>query len=289
LADMALMNQARFLCQLRLAPHSVSTGNRVFHPLNVSRRTMASNRNHTVEGVSNETQVTEEVRDLIRNARHAENVDEWKRGVLMDEKISVKTWRPNRDADIDDDQHFDIEYHPHVGEKEEWEANYEPPLVLLAEIIASSNGEPYWHKMALEKLGLLTGSYIGKRVAVPNMTHYTSLLYQVKHLVRVIPVRFPNGVPSEAEFDPKMAKMTDTGEFLYHPKIKQVSNEVEAAEEKSEKLLIQPRTYKRKANLDWRLNTTGSPLGNSNYHRNTGILNPQLSNRVTDYAHKIKY
>ena len=55
-----------------------------------------------------------------------------------------------------------------------------PPLVLLVERVVSESGEPWWIKEALEKLGLLTGSYRGKRVAVPNMTHYTSLVYKGK-------------------------------------------------------------------------------------------------------------
>jgi len=268
----------RFLCRLPSCAASVQ------------RRTMASNRNHTVEGVSTDTKLTEEVRDLIRNARHAENVDEWRRGALMDDKISVKTFRPNREADIDDDQHFDMEYHPHVGEREEWPEQWrrEPPLVLLAEQVASAKGEPYWHKEALEKLGLGIGSWFGKRVAVPNMTHYTSLLYQVKHLVRVTPVSFPNGVPSEAEFDARMTRVTDKGEFIHHPKIKETSDQVEAGEANSEKMLIQEKTFRRKAQLDWKL-SFNSPLGNSNYHRNTGCLNPKATDRVTDPSYKIKY
>jgi len=275
---MALVNNVRLLSRF---PVSIRV---------VSQRTMASNRNHTVGGVSNETNLTEEVRDLVRNARHAENVDEWKRGHLVDEKITVKTFRPNREADIDDDQGFDIEYYPHAGEKEEWakKGKFEPPLVLLAERIAKETGEPYWFKEALEKLGLGKGSWIGKRVAVPNMTHYTSLLYQVKHLVRITPVSFPHGIPKAEEFDAIMARVSDNGEFLYHPKIKDLSERIEKGQEKGEKMLIQTDTYKKKAAYEWR-RSGGSPMGNANYNRNTTILNPKLSNRVTDSAHKVKY
>ena len=46
----------------------------------------------------------------------------------------------------------------------------------------TSSGQPYWFKEALEQLGLLTGGFKGKRVAVPNMTHYTSLIYKVCHI-----------------------------------------------------------------------------------------------------------
>lgn len=248
---------------------------------------MASNRNHPIEGGSNETNITEEVRDLIKNMRTAENIDEWQVDRSLGEKATVKTFRPNRNEDIDDDQEEDMVYWPHKGQ--EWPEVKEPPLVLLVEKWASESGEPWWIKEALEQLGLATGAWKGKRVAVPNMTHYTSLVYKVKHLVRVIPVTFPHGdVPEEADFDPQMARITDNGEFLYHPLIKANSEEIEVGLESSEPLLIQRNTYNKKASWDWKM-SRDSPLGNSNYHRKTGILDPSRSNRVTDSAHKIRY
>ena len=59
--------------------------------------------------------ITEEVRDLIKNVKHAENIDEWTKGYGIGEPKEVKTWRPNWDNDIDDDQHFDMKYYPHKG------------------------------------------------------------------------------------------------------------------------------------------------------------------------------
>ena len=59
--------------------------------------------------------ITEEVRDLIKNVKHAENIDEWEKEAGIGEPIKVKVWRPNWDEDIDDDQHFDMHYYPHKG------------------------------------------------------------------------------------------------------------------------------------------------------------------------------
>jgi len=207
----------------------------------------------------------------------------------LGQKITVKTFHPNRDADIDNDQEKDMEYWPHKGEEWPQEDMENAPLVLLVEKAKSEQGEPWWHKETLEQLGLGVGSWQGKRVAIPNMTHYTSLAYKVKHLVRVIPVKFPHGeVPDEAEFDPQMGRMTDNGEFLYHPKIKANTVEIEAGMEKSEQLLITQKTYRKKASWDWKF-SRDSPLGNSNYHRDTQRLKPSTTNRVTDAAYKIKY
>ena len=55
------------------------------------------------------------MRDLIRNVKHAENIDEWNKEAGIGEPIKVKAWRPNWDVDIDDDQHFDMHYYPHKG------------------------------------------------------------------------------------------------------------------------------------------------------------------------------
>ena len=40
-----------------------------------ARRGMAENRFYPIKGASHETGITEEVRDLIRNVKHAENIE----------------------------------------------------------------------------------------------------------------------------------------------------------------------------------------------------------------------
>ena len=62
----------------------------------MSVRGMASNRNSMVGGASNETNITEEVRDLIRNMKSADNMEEWQVDPTLGQKITVKTFRPNK-------------------------------------------------------------------------------------------------------------------------------------------------------------------------------------------------
>jgi hypothetical protein len=38
---------------------------------------MAETRHYPIKGASNESGITEEVRDLIRNVKHAENIETW--------------------------------------------------------------------------------------------------------------------------------------------------------------------------------------------------------------------
>ena len=81
----------------------------------MSCRHMASNRNHPVEGGSNQTGITEEVRDLIRNMKSAENLEEWKVDSSLGPKVAVDTWSPNKVEDVDNDQETDMVYWPHRG------------------------------------------------------------------------------------------------------------------------------------------------------------------------------
>ena len=57
---------------------------------------MASNRNHPIEGGSNETNITEEVRDLIKNMRTAENIDEWQVGIHFAHLFRLIFWHKSR-------------------------------------------------------------------------------------------------------------------------------------------------------------------------------------------------
>ncbi len=45
-------------------------------------------------------------------------------------------------------------------------------------------------------------------------------LFSVKHLIEIIPLKFPMGFPSKEEFDPAACKINHKGEFYYHPKLK---------------------------------------------------------------------
>ena len=165
--------------------------------------------------------------------------------------------------------------------------NFEPPHVLLVERSKSMSGQPWYFKEILERLGLGFRSYEGKRVAVPNMSLYTSKLYQVKHLIKITPVSFPHGLPSKEEFDPKMAKITVDGKFLYHPLIKKENLKLDSGLA-PDRLKIKESTYKKDANQHWN-SPYNSPLGNSNYSRDTTCFNPEMKDFRTDSTIKDKY
>lgn len=57
---------------------------------------------------------------------------------------------------------------------------------------------PWWEKVVLRKLGLHYQKEY-ERVLVPNTPHYNRLLWEVKHLIRMKPLTFPDGLPTEAD------------------------------------------------------------------------------------------
>ncbi|RWS15150.1 39S ribosomal protein L30: mitochondrial-like protein [Dinothrombium tinctorium] len=57
---------------------------------------------------------------------------------------------------------------------------------------------PWYEKIILRRLGLNSKSWCDP-VVVPNTPHFNKLLWQVKHLIRLKPITFPNGIPTEKD------------------------------------------------------------------------------------------
>ncbi len=108
----------------------------------------ASGWHYYLSGGSNDSTVSEEVKDLIRNQKTIDNIDEWRRGHGIQDPVRLSI-RDRRDRD--DDQHPDAVYFPHKGE--EWPEEYTPSPVLLVKKVRRLRGEPYWHKETCERFG----------------------------------------------------------------------------------------------------------------------------------------
>ena len=57
---------------------------------------------------------------------------------------------------------------------------------------------PWWDKVIMRRLGLHSAKN-WERALVPNTPHFNRLLWQVKHLIRVKPLTFPDGIPTEKD------------------------------------------------------------------------------------------
>ncbi|RWS27940.1 39S ribosomal protein L30-like protein [Leptotrombidium deliense] len=71
-------------------------------------------------------------------------------------------------------------------------------------------GRPWNEKVVLRRLGL--HGRTGDCAVLPNTPHYNRLLWEIKHLIRLKPVKFPDGIPTEKDvgatkFDPHSGVM----------------------------------------------------------------------------------
>lgn len=254
----------------------------------VPLRHMARGRNYYLKGASVNPGISPQTRDLLVNVKHAENIEEWDREPGIGNPIKFAQYRENP-LDIDDESELDMTYFPHKGE-EPWPKDYEPSPVLLVKRVKTLRGEPWWHKNDCERIGLgIHAKMKSTRVALPNLSFYNALLFRIKHLVEIQPVTFPDGIPSPEEFDVRCAKVTASGEFLYHKKIGDTSKVLlgEGPIE-ADNLKMTQKTHLKESKTAWN-KPYNSPYGSSNYHRDTTVRNPQKSDTLTDVSNKITY
>lgn len=59
-------------------------------------------------------------------------------------------------------------------------------------------GRPWYEKVIMRRLGLHSEDAF-ERVLIPNTPHYNKLLAEVRHLIRMKPLTFPDGLPTEKD------------------------------------------------------------------------------------------
>jgi len=170
-----------------------------------------------------------------------------------------------------------LKYYPHTGEDLPL-ASSPPSPVLMVTKIKKLKGEPYWIKLYCEQIGLggrqghgRTGvDRVGDRVFLPNLPSVCMLLYRIKHVIDIQPVTFPNGMPDD--FDPETHgfKLTHRGEFIVEGP--PVESDASLAS-RAEWMKIDKEHIDKEARKHWD-KPFNSPLGNSNYAVNTGMLRP---------------
>lgn len=251
-------------------------------------RHMARGRNYYIEGASANSGLSAETKDLLANVKHSENVEEWQREPGIKDPYKFSQYRQNP-LDIDDQSELDMIYYPHKGE-EPWPKDYQPSPVLLVKRVKNLKGEPWWHKMDCERIGLGIKSKTGRTiVALPNLSFYNALLYRIKHLIEITPVTFPENLPNPDEFDVRCAKVTSNGTFLYQKSFGADSkNLLGEGPLPINKIKMTEKTHKKESLSAW-LKPWNSPYGTSNYERDYTMDKPEKSDFVTDSSNKLKY
>ena len=144
-------------------------------------------------------------------------MDEWKREPGIQDPL---VFDMQIKEDIDDDQTENLIYFPHKGKQaslfrspnpnlksflpsgEKLDPDYEPSPVFLVKRVKTFKRVPYYHRETCFKLGLGEDTAPDKLIVVPNIPSMCSKLYSIKHLIEVILVKFPMGIPDDEDFDP---------------------------------------------------------------------------------------
>jgi len=239
-------------------------------------RCMASGRGRYVKGGSNKQDVSPETKQLLEHARDPDDLS-WQHGPGIQEpmemdltteerkramqyKVKYKGWKINTGEDK-------VTYYPHAGE----EIPQDPPSpVLMVEKIKNLQGEPYWLKDYCEQLGLGTQEKIGKMAFLPNTPSVGLLLFKIKHLVKITPVTFPNGMPDDFSPDTHGFRLTSKGEFIVTDR---PAESLDSIAMRADWMKITKDMIYKEARKHW-VKPWNSPLGNSNYHVDNRWLDP---------------
>lgn len=113
------------------------------------------------------------------------------------------------------------------------EEGFKPSKLFMVWRIASLNGRPKWEKETIIKLGLVHDKV--KYAIVKNTASNNEILWSVKHLIRVKPIEFPDGFPSEDDLYKTYLKQN--GELIVEPRLHVDCEELERDAELKKKTL----------------------------------------------------
>ncbi|KAL2723810.1 hypothetical protein V1477_019042 [Vespula maculifrons] len=95
----------------------------------------------------------------------------------------------------------------------------DPPIIpsklLMVTLVKPFAGNPYWDKNILKQLGIAEKGR--DPVVVKNIPEVCAMLWKVKHLVKIIPVKLPDKLPNPDDFGGSY--LHPNGTFYVVPKI----------------------------------------------------------------------
>jgi len=238
-------------------------------------RCMASGRGHYIKGGSNKQDIPSETRKLIENAKDPDDYS-WQPGPAIGEEhvVDLTTEEKTRATAYKLKYHGNrayggedkIKYWTHKGEQ----IPDDPPSpVLMVQKLKLNRGQPYWIKDYMRQIGLNHSQsredVVGIKVFLPNTPSVCMILQRVKHMVKITPLTFPNGIPDD--FDPATHgyKLSATGEFAITDRPLETTESIAA---RAHWMKIDEEVIKRECQRQWR-RPWGSPLGNFNYYKDS--------------------
>lgn len=235
------------------------------------QRGMARGRNYYLRGGSNKQEMSQETRELLRNARNPEDL-RWKLGSGIQEPLEMDPTTQQRKralqytvkyrGDNINDGDDIVKYYPH---KDEEIPKVEASPVLMLQRVKTLKSEPWYNKEYCQQLGLGEKEKISKLSFVPNIPSVSLILFKIKHLLEIKPVTFPNGMPDDFDPDKHGYKLTTKGEFVVHPSLR-VDPEVFAEQAEWLKLTKDQIATEGRRHYNAPFKTV---LGHDHYHADT--------------------
>ena len=105
---------------------------------------------------------------------------------------------------------------------------------------------------------------------LPNTPSVGLLLFKIKHVVKITPLTFPNGMPDDFSPDTHGFRLTSTGEFIVTDR---PAESTDSIAQRADWMKIDQTMIAREARMHWD-KPYASPLGNNNYHQDTRWLDP---------------
>ncbi|VVD02567.1 39S ribosomal protein L30, mitochondrial [Leptidea sinapis] len=145
-----------------------------------------------------------------------------------------------------------ILYYPRYPDYKEPECT--PSKLFRVQLIKSTRHQPWWEKKILGELKIYS---VNQMAIVKNIPEINAKLWKVKHLIKITPITFPYGEPTENDI--KHTVLKENGECIVIKELKPDVKRVEALEsfEKDPKRM-DSTTIVRDSRLKW---VTGSNGG----------------------------
>lgn len=123
-----------------------------------------------------------------------------------------------------------------------------PAKLFRVQRIKPVKGNPYWEKRILKDLGL--DGKQGNFTVVKNIPENNARLWKVKHLIKVTPITFKYGEPTENDI--KHTILKENGECIVTKEIGKLEERFDALEEfESDPKRLDTDLLKRDARLKW--------------------------------------
>ncbi|XP_014603376.1 PREDICTED: 39S ribosomal protein L30, mitochondrial [Polistes canadensis] len=125
----------------------------------------------------------------------------------------VRNYSTPKQWEVDAVKYGKIKYYPRSPNHED------PPIIpsklLMITLVKPFAGNPYWEKNTLKQLGIQERGR--DPVIVKNIPEICSMLWRVKHLVKITPIKLPDQLPDSDDFGGSY--LHENGTFYVIPKI----------------------------------------------------------------------